>query len=74
MKATYPRQANLDDRFDQTADITFSQLSVARQTASSATVQANFTETYDGGSSRGFIGYWNLVWVDGRWLLDAPTY
>lgn len=74
MKAAYPRQANLDDRFDETADITFSSLYVARQTAGSATVQANFTETYDGGSSRRFVGYWNLVWVGGRWLLDAPTY
>ena len=74
MKAAYPRQANLDDRFAQTADISFSALYVARQTASSATVQANFTETYDGGSSRHFVGYWDLVLVGGRWLLDAPTY
>jgi hypothetical protein len=74
MKAAYPRQANLDDRFRETADIRFSALYVARQTASSATVQANFTETYDGGSSRHFVGYWDLVRVGGRWLLDAPTY
>jgi hypothetical protein len=74
MKAAYPRQVNLDDRFDKTADITFSALYVARQTASSATVQANFTETYDTGSSRRFVGYWNLVRVGGSWLLDAPTY
>lgn len=74
MKATYPRQANLDDRFAETADITFSALYVARQTATTATVQANFTETYDSGSSRSFVGYWDLVRVDGRWLLDAPTY
>ncbi len=74
MKANYPRQPNLDERFDQTADISFSALYVARQTASTATVQANFTETYDNGSSRRFVGYWDLVRVDGRWLLDAPTY
>jgi hypothetical protein len=74
MKATYPRQGNLDDRFADTADITFSTLFVANQTNSNATVQANFTETYDNGSSRNFIGYWDLVRVGGRWLLDAPTY
>ncbi len=74
MKATYPRQENLDNRFDETADITFDALYVAEESASAATVQANFLETYDSGSSRRFIGYWRLVRVNGRWLLDAPTY
>jgi hypothetical protein len=74
MKAMYPRQANLDDRFAETAEITFSQLSVASQSATDATVQANFTERYDGGGSRAFIGYWRLIRVDGIWLLDEPHY
>ena len=29
MRATYPREPNLDSRFDETAEISFSQLSVA---------------------------------------------
>ena len=74
MRATYPRTANLDERFDETASITFQQLYVAEQTADRATVQANFTETYDSGSSRQFVGYWRLILVDGRWLLDEPHY
>ncbi len=74
MKATYPRQGNLDDRFANTAEITFSQLFVASQSATTATVQANFTERYDSGSSRSFTGYWKLISVDGAWLLDEPTY
>jgi hypothetical protein len=37
-------------------------------------VQADFVETNDAGDSREFIGYWRLVLVSGRWLLDAPTY
>ena len=74
MKATYPRQENLDDRFAETASITFEQLNVVSETRSSATVQANFVETYDSGSSREFIGYWELINVEGRWLLDAPHY
>jgi hypothetical protein len=74
MKSTYPRQENLDGRFASTADITFEELYVASQGARTATVQANFVETYDSGSSRRFIGYWELVLVDGRWLLDAPRY
>ena len=74
MRDTYPRTENLDERFDETASITFQQLYVAEQTADRATVQANFTETYDSGSSRQFVGYWRLVLVDGRWLLDEPHY
>lgn len=74
MKATYPRQENLDDRFANTASITFSQLTVASRSGDAATVQANFTERYDGGGSREFIGYWRLVRVDGSWLLDEPNY
>jgi hypothetical protein len=74
MKATYPRAENLDQRFDDTASITFSQLSVAQQSDSTATVQANFTEVYEGGSSREFVGYWNLVRTSDGWLLDEPHY
>ena len=74
MRATYPREPNLDDRFDETAAITFSQLSVAEISGDSATVQANFTETYESGATRQFIGYWHLVLVDGQWLLAEPHY
>ena len=74
MRDTYPRQDNLDERFGQTASISFEQLYVASQGDGRATVQANFVETYDSGSSRRFVGYWELVLVDGRWLLDAPHY
>lgn len=74
MRAAYPRLDNLDRRFDETASIAFQQLFVAEQAGDRATVQANFTETYDSGSSRQFIGYWRLVRVDGRWLLDEPSY
>ena len=74
MKATYPRADNLDGRFDSTESITFDELSVASQSAGDATVQANFIERYEGGSSRQFIGYWRLIRVDGRWLLEEPNY
>ncbi len=74
MKATYPRAENLDGRFANTASIVFSELYVASQSATAATVQANFTETYDSGSSRHFIGYWELIVVNGQWILDAPHY
>ena len=74
MRAVYPREPNLDRRFDETVDVTFSQLSLAEMSGDAATVQANFTETYESGASREFIGYWRLVLVDGRWLLDEPHY
>ena len=74
MKATYSRPENLDGRFDETASIEFRQLYVAEQTQSRATVQANFVEAYDPGGSQEFIGYWRLVQVGGRWLLDEPHY
>ena len=74
MKSAYPRASNLDGRFDDTAAITFSQLSVAEMSGESATVQANFTETYESGASRQFIGYWRLRLVAGQWLLEEPHY
>ena len=74
MRAAYPRQENLDGRFAETESITFEQLFVAEQTERTATVQANFTEVYEGGGSREFVGYWRLILVDGRWLLDEPQY
>jgi hypothetical protein len=74
MKAIYPRSENLDQRFDDTASIAFSQLYVAEQSGSTATVQANFTEVYVGGSSREFIGYWRLIRTSDGWLLHEPTY
>lgn len=74
MKATYSRAENLDGRFAGTAGVTFDQLVVAEESERSATVQANFTETYDSGGSRDFVGYWRLVLADNRWLLDEPHY
>ena len=74
MKAAYPRQENLDGRFAETESIEFQQLFVAEQTERTATVQANFTEFFEDGGSREFVGYWLLVFVDGRWLLEEPHY
>ena len=74
MKAQFPRQENLDERFDQTAAITFTQLQTVERGVDRALVQADFVEEYESGASREFIGYWELVLVDGRWLLDQPHY
>jgi hypothetical protein len=74
MRSEFPREGNLDARFDETAAIEFSQLETVANDGRSAVVQANFTEYYDGGSSRTFVGYWELVNVGGTWLLDVPHY
>jgi hypothetical protein len=39
-----------------------------------AVVQANFIEEYESGATREFIGYWEVILVDGAWLLDQPHY
>ncbi|MDQ2673148.1 MAG: hypothetical protein M3Y40_00655 [Chloroflexota bacterium] len=74
MKRDFPRQENLDGRFDSTAAIDFTQLETVARDAGRAVVQANFVEQYDSGDTREFIGYWELTLVDGRWLLDQPHY
>lgn len=74
MKRSFPREENLDGRFDDTAAISFTQLRTVAVDGGRATVQANFIEEYESGGSREFIGYWELVLVDGAWLLDFPHY
>jgi hypothetical protein len=74
MKSAFPREENLDGRFDETAAISFTQLRTVAVDGASAIVQANFIEEYESGGSREFIGYWELVIVDGAWVLDFPHY
>ncbi len=74
MRAAYPRQANLDDRFAETAAITIHRLELVSQDGSRAVVAIDFTETYESGASRRFDGSWELAQVGGRWLLDRPHF
>ena len=74
MKTEFPRDENLDGRFDETASIRFTQLRTVARDGPRALVQANFVEEYESGATREFIGYWEVVLVDGRWLLDQPHY
>jgi len=74
MRSQFPRQANLDNRFDQTAEISIGEIYVAELATDAAKVQVNFVETYTTGSSREFIGWWELILVDGRWTLDQPHF
>lgn len=74
MKATYPRQENLDRRFDDTAAIRIHGLEMVSQDGGRAVVAIDFTETYEGGATRRFRGSWELVRAGDRWLLDAPHF
>jgi hypothetical protein len=74
MKANFQREGNLDNRWRDTASITFNQLYVVEQTQSRATVQVDFVETRDNGSQRRFIGWWELVRSGDGWLLDYPHF
>lgn len=74
MRAGFPREGNLDNRWRDTADVTFTQLYVVEQTQTTAKVQVEFVETKDNGSSRRFIGWWELVRSGEGWLLDQPHF
>jgi cytoskeletal protein RodZ len=74
MQASFDRQGNLDGRWDNTASVTINSVYVTNQSGGSAAVQIDFTETYDAGSARRFVGWWELVLVDGHWLLDWPHF
>ena len=74
MKANYPRQENLDNRWSGTAEVRMEQLYVAQQSDTYAAVQANFTEVYEDGSSVRRVGWWDLMMGPDGWLLEAPHY
>ena len=74
MQATYPRESNLDNRFDDTAAITFSQLSWPRGRRLGDRPGELHRDLRIGRRARQFIGYWHLVLVDGQWLLAEPHY
>ena len=74
MKANYPRQEHLDNRWSGTAEVRMEQLYVAQQSDTYAAVQANFTEVYEDGSSVRRVGWWDLMMAPDGWLLEAPHY
>ena len=74
MKVNFPRAENLDQRFDDTASITMHRRDLLYQDAGNSVVGVEFTERYDGGAWRRFDGSWELVKVNGEWLLDWPHF
>ena len=76
MKANYPRQENLDQRWDDTRQVVIHNLEViyVDESAGVASVYIDFTETKYSGREYRFIGSWDLVLGPNGWLLDQPHF
>jgi hypothetical protein len=74
MRANFPREANLDGRWANTVSISVNDLRVLSASSDQMTVAIDFVETLANGSSRRFVGSWQLVASDSGWLLDSPSF
>ena len=77
MRERYPPDEYIDGRFAPTTDIEFRRLEIIAfdPEAGTATVAVDLIEYRESGPSpRRFVGDWDLVLVDGRWLLSDPDF
>ena len=74
MRANFPREENLDGRWANTVSISVNDLRVLSASGDQMIVAIDFVETLANGSSRRFVGSWQLVASDSGWLLDSPTF
>jgi len=77
MRERYPPAGNIDGRFAPTTDIDLVRndivaMDVGAGTANVAVDLIEYRET--GPSPRRFVGDWDLVLVDGRWLMSDPDF
>ena len=77
MRERYPPAGNIDGRFAPTTDIELVRneivaMDVAAGTANVAVDLIEYRES--GPSPRRFVGDWDLVLVDGRWLMSDPDF
>jgi hypothetical protein len=75
MQERYPPQQWLIDRFRRTTRIDITRLVTVSQGDGQARVEISVTEyrTIEP-SPRRFVGAWDLVLRDGRWLLNDPDF
>ena len=75
MQERYPPQEWLIDRFKRTTRIDITRLVTVSEGDGRARVQVSLTEyrTVEP-SPRRFVGAWDLVLRDGRWLLHDPDF
>jgi hypothetical protein len=75
MRQRYPPREYIDGRFNDTTEIEMrrNEIIAFDPDAGTATVAVDIVE-YEPGASTRFIGDWDLLLVDGRWLLNDPDF
>jgi hypothetical protein len=72
MRAAFPPEVNVNQRFSQTQDIQLNRAEVISQDPARATVDVDLLESLDQAGPRRFTGVWYLVRGSTGWLLDQP--
>ena len=77
MRDRYPPDQNIDGRFAPTTaiDLLRNEIIAIDQAAGTATVAVDIVEYRESGPSpRRFVGDWDLLLVDGQWLMNDPDF
>jgi len=72
MRAAFPPDANLTERFRQTQIVRLQRAEVISQDQSQATVAVDLIEQDGQAGQRHFVGNWYLVRAEDGWMLDRP--
>lgn len=72
MRAAFPPEVNLDQRFSQTRDIQLQRADVVSEDQTHATVAVDLVESTSETGQHHFIGNWLLVRGPNGWMLDQP--
>lgn len=74
MRAQYPPSRYIKGRFDATTQIDINRLRIERMSVANRTavVYIDITEHRSSGPSRHWYGTWDLVLINGVWLMDRP--
>jgi hypothetical protein len=72
MRAAFPPDTNLIERFSQTQNIRLQRADVVSQDQSTATVAVDLVESNRSAGERHFVGNWYLVRGANGWVLDQP--
>jgi len=77
MRDRYPPAQYIDGRFAPTTaiDLRRDEIIAINRAAGTATVAVDLVEYRESGPSpRRFVGDWDLVLVDGQWLMNDPDF
>jgi hypothetical protein len=76
MRAQYPPAQYIDGRFAPTTAIDILHLATTAESTADGTarVAVDLIEHRDDGTSRHWLGSWDLVLADGGWLMDRPRF